>query len=136
MSSKQKIALLFLYLVAAALILFGVIAQVPDVLPPHVEGFTGLTTEQVQPELLQSFLILAKAIGVLYIAIGLTLAVLTTGPLRQGDRWAQIAIAALIFPLVFLAVVSFPFLPYGLFGPQTYPYVLVGLTVIALALSR
>jgi hypothetical protein len=42
MTAKQNIASVLLYLVAAVLILFGVISQVLTALPPHAEGFTGL----------------------------------------------------------------------------------------------
>jgi hypothetical protein len=114
----------------------GLIAQVLlDALPPHIEGFTGLVTDEVVPEFVEVFSILGRIIGLLYIGIGLALVVLTAIPLRRGERWAELAIALLIFPLVLVSLVASPFLPHGLFGPQTYGYVLGGLTAIALALS-
>jgi hypothetical protein len=135
MRSAQTIASVLLYLVAAVLVVFGVISQVLSTMPPHWEGYTGLTTGEHPPLVLDAILILVKAIGFLYIGMGLALAVLTAGPLRRGDRWAHLAIAVLVFPLALVSVAAIPFLSHGLFGPQTYGYALAGLTAIALALS-
>lgn len=132
MNKKHKVAAVLLYVVGALLIVLGLTSLVLPVVPPNVQDFVGQRQEQMDPRWVQLFFGSAKMIGVLYLAIGVT-AIILTRMLRRGTPGVRLAIATLLLPYIFIAIVMAPF---GLGGPIIYGPVIAVLTGLGLFLSR
>jgi hypothetical protein len=131
MTPKIKIGSILLYVVGALFLVLGAAGFIASVIPPNIEQFIGKKHDEWDPNMVQLIFMFVKTIGVLYIAIGTAIIILTAriaGIDAKGSSWT---IAVLLFPVMFIPLIL---LPLGLAPPMFYIPVVFILTAIALIL--
>jgi hypothetical protein len=68
---------------------------VPSVPSNHLT-YLGAVDGQIDPRYAELDLAMLRSIGGCLLAIGITALLLTNGPIRRGERWAQMAIVILV----------------------------------------
>jgi len=131
--TRIKVASILLYTIAAAAILFGLLYLLtPKILPYH-EVYLGMSHNQLPPRVAALILSAMRLIGVLYIALGIAVGVLTARPLRKGKRWSWwlilVCLTIVLVPLLFIT------LNIGLHTPWWLAAILLVLLFVAMALT-
>ena len=93
---KRKIGLGLLY-VAGSLVIAGSMYDlfVPTI-PPNLLAYQGVTQATIDTRVAALDLGLLRALGGCLLAIGATALVLVHGPIRRGERWANLALVVLV----------------------------------------
>lgn len=111
MRKKIKIAQILLYINAGVIIAFGFMNLLtPKVLPFQLD-FMGVTQDQLAPKISELLLLLYKAIGANYLAIGTVIAMLAYGPFKNNAPAIRHTLMAL--HVIYCAAFIFVALQFG-----------------------
>lgn len=128
--NRRKLGLCVLNL-AGASIIAGAFYDlfVPNV-PENHAAYLSVSPEQLDPHVAELDLAMLRSIGGCLLAIGITSLILTNGPVRRGERWAALA----LFALVAIAEGNNSFRMYRFGSPWYGPLSFVVLTAIGVVL--
>ena len=127
---RWRIGLGLLY-VAGSLVIAGSMYDlfVPSVPSTHL-AYLGVTPATMDPKFAALDLGLLRALGGCLLAIGATALVLVHGPIRRGERWANLALVMLVG--VSEGINAFQMARFG--SPFYAPLTFVGLMLIGVGL--
>jgi hypothetical protein len=133
-STRLLIASVLLYLVTVAVVGFGALYSFRPKIMPYHEEFLGVRFEQLDPKVRQLLLALMRVSGVTFFALAAGLAILITGPFRQGAAWAAWA----IYVMLLVALVPLFFLTRQIGRRTPWPVVLllIALVIAAAAIAQ
>lgn len=134
MSKRLRVASWLMYGVSGLALTAGLAYALSPTVMPYHERFLGRPHAELDPKVAALLLAMMRVGGALFCALGLGLAILTAGPLRNGDRWVRGAIFTM--SLVALAPLLIITLGIGWYAPWWGPAGAIALTGTALWLTK
>lgn len=116
MNRTLKTACILLYVVAVAEIAYGLVYSFIPTLFPYHERYLDFPLNELPPHVVPLYLLIYRGVGAAMISMGATLAMLVTGLLSKGNRWAWWTIAVMmgltLIPLLFITLSVGPYTPW------------------------
>ena len=132
MSTRLLIASVLLYLVTLTVVGFGALYSFRQTIMPYHEEFLGVRFEQLDPKVRRLMLALMRVSGVTFFALAAGLAILISGPFRQGAAWA----GWVIYTMLLVALIPLLVLTRQIGRKTPWPVVLLLIVLVIAALYR
>ncbi len=129
MTTRLLIASVLLYLVTLTVVGFGALYSFRRTIMPYHEEFLGVRFEQLDPKVRRLMLALMRISGVTFVALAAGLAILISGPFRQGAAWA----GWVIYTMLLVALIPLLFLTRQIGRKTPWPVVLLLIVLVIAA---